>query len=167
MAYATLEQLMESFGWTEISQLLEDEQGLVTEALLKNLVTQADLGEYGPEQIEEGEAALLRVTRALDKQSNFMDSKLAAAYALPLPTNARETAPLEDCCLALTRAALSDDGDNLSTTMKEERKYWRSWLDEIATGKAWLPGVSRTSENGSESRRQASQPRSSVDWSCY
>lgn len=167
MAYATIEQLTEKFGWTEISQLLADEEGLVTEALLKDIVAQADLGEYSQDQVNAGNAALLRVERALDKESHYMDSKLVAAYSLPLPASAQESAPLEDCCLALTRAALADDGDNVSTTMKEERKHWREWLNDIASGKAFLPGVSRTSDSGSVNQRLTGKPCSSVDWSKY
>ncbi len=167
MPYALFEQLTEAYGWTEVSQLLEDEEGLVSEALLKDVFLEADLSAYAAENIAAANTALLRANNALLKQSHYIDSKVAAKYSLPLPAAAEDTTPLKECCLALTRAALADDGDNLSTTMKEERKHWREWLNDIAIGKAFLPGVAYTSEGGSINRRITSKPCSSVDLNRY
>jgi phage gp36-like protein len=167
MPYATFEQLTEAYGWTEISQLLEDEEGLVTEALLKDVFFEADLGGYSAEEIAAATVALLRATNALLKQSHYIDSKLAAKYSLPLPAGAEDTTPLKECCLALTRPALADDGDNISTTMKEERKHWREWLNDIANGNAFLPGIAHTAEGGNVNRRITSKPCSSVDLDRY
>lgn len=167
MAYATLEQLADRYGWSEISQLLSDEEGLVTEGLLKDVVTGADLSGYSSNETNAADTAIVRAQDIAHKTSLLMDGKFSAVYSLPLPSDSDVQKSVEDCCLALTRAGLADDGDNLSKTMKEDRKYWRDWLNEIAAGKAFLPGVPRETKDGVVQQRLASGGRTPLDMSNY
>jgi phage gp36-like protein len=167
MAYATLTQLAERYGWTELTQLLVDEEDLVTESLLKDVVNLADLSSYTQAEIDAADVAIARVGDLTHKNSLLMDGKFLSVYALPLPNDTDVQKSVEDCCLALSRAALADDGDNLTKTMKEDRKYWREWLNEIAAGKSHLPGVTRVGIEGATQQRLTSGGRTATDLSDY
>ncbi len=167
MAYANITQLAERYGWTELSQLLSDEDGRVTEALLRDVVNASDLTGYSQADIDAVNTAITRVNNLAHKQSLLMNGKFLAVYALPLPNDVDVQKSVEDCCLALTRAALADDGDNLTTTMKDDRKYWREWLNEIAAGKSFLPGVLRVGTDGVTQQHLTSGSRAPLDLSDY
>lgn len=167
MAYATAQELVEAYGLGEVADLLADENGHITPALLSDALAELPLDGYTNEEQDAVEAALNRLQRVLERQSQYIDSKLAQRYELPLPAEAQQSTPVAECCLALTRAALADDGDNLSTTMKDERKHWREWLDEIANGKAALPGVDAIATGGTPNRRLTAAAPSAIDWNSY
>lgn len=167
MTYATLQQLCEAYGFGDIAELLCDENALITEALLRDAVAEQDLASYSSEEQTAVLDALIRANQILNRQSVFIDSKLANNYHLPLPDSARDNTPVVECCLALARAALADDGDNLSETLTAERKHWRNWLNDLAAGRAVLPGVARIASGGARQQRKTAAVSSSVDWSAY
>ncbi len=165
--YATVQALALAFGTRELSQLLCDEQGLVSEPLLSDALNEIPLDGYTTEEQAAIQRALLRANTVLDRQSVFINGHLTGRYPLPLPLSASTSTPLQECCLALTRAALSDDGDNLSELVAEERKFWRKWLKDIETGKALLQGVNPTSLGGAEQQRLTGQASSAINWNNY
>ena len=164
MSYTTLQSLVDTYGIAEVAALLCDEDRLVTEDLLRDKLA-ADVGTYSAPEQEAIAAAVVRAENALARQSIFIDSKIAARYTLPL-TDAAST-PVVECCLALTRAALADDGDNITKTIKEERAHWRSWLKQVVDGSALLPGEVAGNQSGVVSQRQTGAMCSGLDWDSY
>lgn len=162
--YATITQYVTKYGITELAELLEDEEQLLTEDILKAAIA-GDTSEYTAEEQAAASAALDRVNSALSDESLTMDSHIGARFTLPLtdPTQA----PLVSCCLALTRCALADDGDNISTTMKEDRSHWRGWLNKIAKGDATLPGEEIKGMAGADHQRKTGCMPSGIDWGGY
>ena len=164
MAYATLLQLIEAYGHSEVTELLCDEEQLVTEIVLQAKVDD-DISGLTTEEQAAVNAAWARAENVLSRQSIFIDSKIGIRYNLPLA--APESTPVGECCLGLTRAALADDGDNISTTIKEERKHWRAWLDDVGSGKALLTGETQGSIGGTTNGRHVADIPTSVVWNCY
>ena len=167
MAYATAVDLIEANGLQEFYELLSDEEGLITMQLVSDAVAGSPLDSYTAEQIAAVTAASQRADNVLERQSSIMNGALAARYALPLSAEA-ETAngALQECCIALTRAALADDGDNLATRMEKERDYWRAWLKALRDGTERLVGVEPISAGGTSQRLTSPAP-SAVDWNTY
>ena len=163
-AYATLQELVDAFGAVELQQLLCDEDRLLTEALFRAALAD-DTSAYSQVEQDVATAALARANAALQKQTNFIDGKIMGRYQLPLITPANTS--VGECCLALTRAALADDGDNISTTIKEERKHWRDWLREVAQGSAFLPGEVVAGSGGSVQQRKTGTICSGIDWATH
>lgn len=141
MAYADATDLVTTYGLGEITELLADEEGLLTPALVKDVIEGQPLSGYPADAQAAATAALARLEALLERQTQYIDSKLAVRYALPLPAPAQQNTPVVECCLALARAALADDGDNLSATMKEERQHWRDWLAEVVASQAHIVGA--------------------------
>lgn len=164
MAYATTGQFVDAYGLRELADLLRDEEALVSEDLLRDALA-GDVTAWSQAEQDAVARALARATTAFARQSNFIDSHLMARYALPLLSP--ETTPVVECCLALTRAALAEDGDNISTTVKEERKHWRDWLKQVASGEAFLPGETAVGEGGADLKRHAGRMSSALDWEVY
>lgn len=164
MAYATLQQLVDKFGLRELAQLLCDEERLVTDDLLRDKLA-GDVSAWSQEEQDAITTAELRAAAALDRVSDLIDSAIGSRYNLPLTNPAY--GPIVDCCLALSRAELSEDGDNISTTVKEERTYWRKWLERIENGKKILPGETQQGVSGHEQGRHCGTMPSSVDWEAY
>lgn len=164
MSYATLAQLVERYGLQELADLLCDEQQLVTDELLKAHLDE-DVTDWSDDEQAVIAIAALRAANALAQQTALIDSKISTRYLLPLTSPA--SLPVVECCLALTRAALADDGDNLSTTIKEERKHWRTWLDQVASGDAVLPGETAIGTGGAAHRRHTGTMQSGINWESY
>ncbi len=162
--YATVAQLVERFGLNELAELLCDEEQLVTDALLQAHLD-GDVSGYSAEEQSAIAAAIQRAENALSKQSVYIDSKIASRYSLPL--NDPAALPVGECCLALTRAALTDDGTNISTKIKEERKHWRDWLDQLAKCDAVLPGENAVGTGGAVNGRHVGCMQSGIDWGTY
>lgn len=143
MPYATPERFIESYGLDETVQLLADEEGLLTAQLLKDALAGSWTGTPSQDERDAATAALSRFTRKLETQSNFMDGYLRPAVVLPLSPGDANAGTLEECCLALTRCALTDDSDNSTEQSDSCCKRWNSWLRDVSQGKAKLAG-----ENG-------------------
>ena len=141
MPYATPELFIESFGLEETTQLLSDEKRLLTEQLLKDALAGSWTGSPSQEEKDAALSAVARFTRKLETQSNVMDGYLRPAVVLPLAPEDANAGTLEECRLALTRCALSDDTDNSTEQMSGCCKDWRSWLRDIANGRVKLAGA--------------------------
>jgi phage gp36-like protein len=138
MPYATPQQVIQNYGLKEITQLLTDEQNLLTEQLLTDAIAGAWTGDPSAEDIAAAEAALERFTRKIETVSNFMDTYLQRAVTLPLSADDANIGTLNECCMALVRCGLSDDPDNATDRMDECCDKWRTWLKDVAKGTAQL-----------------------------
>lgn len=158
MPYATLQNLCSQFGYREISQLLCDESDLLTEEMLFEAVAGDDLSSYTVDEQAAIAAALNRANDGLTRQSLFMDSKIGARYQLPLSASAIAAAPLEECCLALTRAYLADDSDNSAEIIEAGRKRWITWLSDLAKDMSFIPNAAKVTTGGAQSKHLTATP---------
>ncbi|TNC80708.1 MAG: hypothetical protein C9356_12470 [Oleiphilus sp.] len=165
--YATLQNLCTQYGYREISQLLCDEDSLLTEDMLRTAIAGGDLTVYTAEEQEDIAAAVNRGNDALTRQSALMDSRIASAYNLPLPATAIAASPLEECCLALTRAYLCDDSDNTSQVIEGSRTRWIKWLVDLASGQTVIPGGDRIGDGGIDKQFHSTAVSDRTDLSNY
>jgi phage gp36-like protein len=112
-------------------------------------------------------AAVERAEDALERQSAFMDSLIGARYQLPLPLDAVAASPLRECCLALSRAYLADDADNMSQTIENARQRWIKWLNDLARDNAIIPNAPRVSVGASEDGYHTAAIPARTDLSSY
>lgn len=170
MPYATPSQVIAEYGLREITQLLTDEQALLTEQLLLDALAVAAGGAWSgaPSQADKdaANAALARFTRKLDTTSNFMDGFLRNAVSLPLAGNDANAGTLNECCMALTRCGLSDDPDNATERMDEVCATWRSWLRDVSRGVVQLVNPAGATVPG-KSRIRSGQANSAYDWNAF
>ena len=164
MAYATLEQLIERFGLEEMTQLLADEHDLLTEELLLAVLNDST-SRYSTEEVQAAQAAVNRADVVIERLSDFMDSKFSARHTLPLDNP--QQGNVVECCLALSRAALADDGTNTAKKMLDERDHWRQWLKDVSTGKALLLEDRTPKTQGAIQRFHTRRPTSLLDGSHY
>jgi len=141
MTYATPTLFIQKFGLQETLQFLQDEEGLLTEQLLKDALAGTWTGTPSAEEQAAATAALARITRQMAVTSSLMDGYLLSAVQLPLAAGDVNAGVLEDCCLALARCGLADDSDNATDRMDDCCKTWRAWLRDVSTGKAKLAGA--------------------------
>jgi len=166
MAYATPARFIESFGLDETVQYLSDEQRLLTGQLLLDALAGSWTGSPSEEEKAAALAAVARLTRKLDTQSNLMDGYLRPAIVLPLSPADANAGTLEECCLALTRCAVADDTDNATERMDECCKGWRTWLRDVSVGKAKLAGADGQAVAPSGGARSG-QARTGYDWASF
>lgn len=170
MPYATPSQVIAEFGLREITQLLTDEQNLLTEQLLLDAIAVAAGGAWTgtPAQADKdaATAALARFNRKLDTMSNFMDGFLRNAVTLPLAANDANAGTLNECCMALSRGGLSDDPDNATERMDEVCATWRAWLRDVSRGTVQLVNPAGTTVPG-KSRIRSGQANSAYDWNRF
>lgn len=168
MPYATAAAYLQKFGLSEATQVLADEESLLTEQLLKNAMAVAEGGAWpdGPTEAEKAAAvsALERLERQLAVSSNFMDGYLRAAVSLPLAEAAATV--LEDCCLALARHELHDDSDNGTERMDETAKRWCAWLRDVQAGRVTL-STPEGEAVPSRGRVKVGQAASGFNWSGF
>lgn len=138
MPYATASQFAAKFGLEEATQLLQDEERLLTTQLLKDAIAGAWTGSPTPDEQAAGEAALARLDDQLTTTSTTMDGYLRAVVALPLPAGDANSGSLRDCCLALARCGLADDCDNTTERMEAACTTWRAWLKDVAARRVQL-----------------------------
>jgi len=169
--YATVENICTNYGYREISELLWDEENDITEILLRDAVAENDLSAYTQQEQNSIALAIARVNIMLQQQSNKIDTYVGSAYVLPLTIEVVDATPLQECCAALTRAVLSDDGDNLAKHILDERKHWLEWLKNLAKRDIVLPGAQRVpideTGTGYDNRRLTKTPSSCIDFSNY
>lgn len=170
MTYATPAQVIAEYGLREITQLLTDEQALLTEQLLQDALTVAAGGAWtGTPTADEraaATAAAARFMRKIETQSNFMDGFLRSAVTLPLSPADANMGTLNECCMALVRCGLSDDPDNATERMDECCDRWRTWLRDVARGTAQLVTASGEELAGKARVRQG-QAVSRFNWSGF
>lgn len=117
--------------------------------------TQADLiARYGePEIIQasdrddppSGAIDADAVTGALDDASSEIDSYLATRYVVPVATVPNV---LKAAALTVARYRLHDD--RATDRIRDDYKAVISWLRDVSTGKASLPGVTEASAAGGD-----------------
>lgn len=170
MPYATPTQVIAEYGLKEVTQLLTDEQQLLTEQLLLDAIAMATGGQWSellsPAEINAATAALARLNRKLDTQSSFMDGFLRSAVTLPLALSDANTGTLNECCMALTRCGLSDDPDNATERMDECCATWRKWLRDVANGVVSLVNAAGQEVAGKSRIRQGAAS-SGYDWAAH
>lgn len=170
MPYATPTQVIAEYGLTELAQLLADEQGLLTELLLTDAIAVAAGGLWtgSPSALEiaAAQTALARFNRKLETTSNFMDGFLRNAVTLPLAAGDANAGTLNECCMALVRAGLSDDPDNATERMDERAATWRTWLKDVARGTVQLVNPAGQAVAG-KSRIRSGQAGSGYDWDAH
>lgn len=167
MLYATPAQVIQAFGFKELFQYLADEEGVLTEELLRDaLALGLAGGAYTPEEVAAGEAANDRLLRKIETTSSFMDGYLRSAVTLPLGEDDANIGTLNECCMALVRCALADDPENSTEKMEECCKNWRKWLMDVARGVVQLVTPEGATLTGS-SRVKFGQAKSGFDWAAH
>ena len=138
MSYATTQSFLDEFGLTEATQLLSDEQGLLTEVLLQAALAGSFApGTPAPDQAAAN-AAKARLEAKLATATSLMDGYLRSVVTLPLPVGHSSAPVLKDCCLALARTMLADDSDNWTERMQTLADRWNTWLRDVSAGRVLL-----------------------------
>lgn len=170
MPYATPQQVIQDYGLKEVTQLLTDEQGLLTEQLLLDAIAVAAGGAWTgmPSQADKdaANAALARFLRKIDTTGSMMDGYLRNAVTLPLSADDANTGTLNECCMALVRCALSDDPDNATERMDDCCDKWRAWLKDVARGTVQLVNPVGATVAG-KSRIRTGQAVSGYNWAAH
>jgi phage gp36-like protein len=170
MPYATPQQVIADYGLKEITQLLADEQGLLTEQLLLDALGLPGGGLWTAEPTDDEAAAAMaaaaRFNRKLETTSNFMDGFLRTAVTLPLASTDANAGTLNECCMALTRCGLSDDPDNATERMDACCATWRTWLKDVSRGVVQLVNPAGEAVVG-KSRIRSGQAASGYDWDSH
>lgn len=174
--YATAQRYLQRYGTTEATQLLADEDRLLTEALLKDALNVVQgTGTWGgnptgPEQTAAMNA-VDRLLRQLTVSTNLIDGYISKRVALPLAPATTAATTLEDCCLALARCGLADDADNATERMDACCKQWRAWLVDVANGRVELvagPAAQEPSQPTTTGRSvRSGQAASGYDWTRF
>lgn len=164
--YASSVLFVAKFGLQETTQLLQDEERLLTEQLLKDAMAGTWTGTPSADEQAAAMRALARLERQLSTSSSLMDGYLRAVMALPLAADDANTGTLEDCCLALARCGLADDADNATDRIEAAAQTWRQWLKDIAARRVQLvmPSGDAPAPTGSV---RSGRARSSIDWSGF
>lgn len=173
MSYATLTDMIEAFGRTEMARLCDrdDEQQLITAdpELFEKAVAGEDLSGYSPEEQDAAEDALARGHAAMADGAAEMDSRIACRYALPLSAQVIEDNGLQRKNCDISRYLLADDH-----AIDEVRKRYEGvieWLKAVATGKACLVGADPVASDSPEIKGigqvRHGQAASSFDWGAY
>lgn len=172
MPYTTATSFIAKHGLDETTQLLADEQNLLTSQLLLDAISVDDMGYWTGEpseaEIAAAQAALARINRQIETTSNFMDSYLRKAVSLPLAPADANAGTLEDCCLALVRCGLADDTDNATERMDKGCEMWRMWLKDVGRGLVELVATTGlpVAPNTSSGARFG-KADTGYDWACF
>lgn len=173
MSYATPTQYLARYGADEATQLLADEESLLTKQLLLDAIAVAAGGTWtGTPTVDERAAAtacLARLQRALDNASNLMNGHISSVYALPLAVTPDSAGTLEECCLALARVSLADDSENATERMDHAADNWRDWLRQVAARKVQLILANGGGQEASNSAAtiHVGQAVSNVNWGSF
>lgn len=167
MPYATPAHFVQRFGLRDAAQHLADEEQLLTEQLLKDAIAGAWTGSPSQAEQDAATAALERLERALEVQSNVMDGYLRAAVTLPLSDGDANAGALQDCCLALARWSIADDDDNATERMQKAFDHWRAWLKDVAAGRVHLVVADGAAPAGEVRGVRSGQAKSCINWSGY
>ena len=166
MPYATPQQVIQAYGLKEVTQLLTDEQDLLTEQLLTDAIAGVWTGAPSQAEKDAATAAIARFMRKIDTVGSTMDGYLRNAVTLPLSTDDANTGTLNECCMALVRCGLSDDPDNATERMDNCCDTWRSWLKDVSKGIVQLVNPVGVDVPG-KSRIRTGQADSRYNWSRF
>jgi len=166
MAYATPQRFIQEYGLDETTQLLADEQQLLTSQLLSDALAGSWTGTPSAAEQAAANAAKDRITRKLVTVSNFMDGYLRGAVTLPLSVNDANAGTLEECCIALVREGVADDSDNVTERIVDIADRWRAWLKDIQSGKVTLV-TSAGDEVPGRGRVRTGQAASAYNWGAF
>ncbi|QDL55930.1 phage protein Gp36 family protein [Rhodoferax aquaticus] len=166
MAYATPQRFIQEYGLDETTQLLADEQQLLTSQLLSDALAGSWTGTPSVAEQAAANAAKDRITRKLVTVSNFMDGYLRGAVTLPLSVNDANAGTLEECCIALVREGVADDSDNVTERIVDIADRWRTWLKDIQSGKVTLV-TSAGDEVPGRGRVRTGQAASAFNWGAF
>jgi len=166
MAYATPQRFIQEYGLDETTQLLADEQQLLTSQLLSDALAGSWTGTPSVAEQAAANAAVARITRKLATISNFMDGYLRVAVTLPLSANDANAGTLEECCVALAREGLSDDSDNITERMEKVADRWRTWLRDVQAGRATLVTTTGDEVVG-RGRVRTGQAATNFNWDAF
>lgn len=170
MAYATPQRFIREYGLEETTQLLADEQQLLTSQLLSDALSVATGGVWtgspSAADMAVAVAALDRLTRKLATSANFMDGYLRAVVTLPLAADDANASTLEDCNAALARCLLADDADNATERMDKCCDQWRVWLRDVQAGRVALV-TSAGAEVAGRGRIRSGQATTGYNWGAF
>jgi phage gp36-like protein len=166
MAYATPQRFIQEYGLDETTQLLADEQQLLTSQLLTDALAGSWTGTPSAAEQAAANAAKDRIMRKLVTVSNFMDGYLRGAVTLPLSVNDANAGTLEECCIALVREGVADDSDNVTERIVDIAARWRAWLKDIQSGKVTLV-TSAGEEVPGRGRVRTGQAASAYNWGAF
>ena len=170
MPYATPAQVIAEFGLREVTQLLADEQELLTEQLLLGAIAVAAGGAWtgspSAAEIAAAQAALARLLRKIETVGNYMDGYLRSAITLPVSALDANLGTLNECCMALVRCGLADDTDNATERMDECCNKHRAWLKDVARGVVSLVNAAGA-ELPSGAKVRTGQAASNYNWGGY
>lgn len=167
MPYATPAAYIARFGQAETVQQLADEEQLLTAQLLQDAIAGTWTGTPSQAEQDAATGALVRLQRALDVQSNYMDGYLRSAVQLPLAAGDANAGALEDCCLSLARWSVADDDDNATERMAKAVEHWRAWLRDIAAGRVHLVAQDGATPASEVRGVRSGQAKSCYDWDSY
>ncbi|MFI5443653.1 phage protein Gp36 family protein [Polaromonas sp. UC242_47] len=166
MPYATPQQVIQAYGLKEVTQLLADEQDLLTEQLLTDAIAEVWTGAPSQEEKDAATGALARFVRKIETSSSFMDGYLRNAVTLPLSADDVNIGTLNECCMALVRCSLSDDPDNATERMDDCCNTWRAWLKDVSRGTVQLVNPAGETLPG-KSRIRFGPAASSYNWAAH
>lgn len=166
MPYATPQRFIQEYGLDETTQLLADEQQLLTSQLLSDALAGTWTGSPSADEQAAANAAKDRFTRKLLNVSNYMDGYLRGAATLPLSADDANAGTLEECCIALARCGLADDADNATERMDKIGDQWRAWLKDIQSGRVTLVGATGEAVP-SRGRVRSGQAATGFNWGSF
>ncbi len=144
MSYATAQDFIAEFGLAEATQLLSDEQGLLTDVLLQAALAGSFPQGTAADEQAAANAGKTRLEAKLATATSLMDGYLRGVVDLPLPAGHASAPVLKDCCLAMARTALADDSDNWTERMQALADRWNTWLRDVAAGRVKLVAADGT-----------------------
>ncbi len=134
MPYATIDDLVEAFGESEVTRLTAPEGNL------------------------EAPVEDAKVTRALTSATDLIDSYLARRYAVPLA--APYPPAITRACGVLARFQLAHGEQREPTEqMRLDRKETIAWLEALAEGRALLTGAQPVAGSSGAGARVSDRPR--------
>ena len=167
MSYASPALFISRYGLAEATQLLADEEQLLTGPLLQAAVAGSALPGANADEAAAAVQALARLERQLAICSSTMDGYLGAVVRLPLPEGHASATVLEECCLALTRCGIADDTDNATERADKCCDSWRAWLRDVAAGRVSLGIASDSGTPIVGGRVRTGTIGSAYDWSQF
>jgi len=167
MTYATLDDLVRAAtgGWDELAQRAAP-SALVDGALLQATAAAGDRSAWSAEAQAEADAALARLTDALERASRHADTYLFPRYraVLPLAAELVQGSDLPSVVAAIALKRL------YGTSVPEELRRGTQWADDylrdLAKGTVSLGGADATvAQAPGQARTRA--PAKAFDWTGY
>ncbi|MBF0453263.1 MAG: DUF1320 family protein [Magnetococcales bacterium] len=146
MSFAAPHHLLDWYGAKEMAQIATpDDLALVSAQLLRLTLAEEDRSGFSEEETTAADAALNRMTIALEESSQLIESYLGHRFSLPIAPEMVQSSPLPRACGAMARRLLYDDG--VPPEVEQRYTLTLSWLRDLASGQAHL-GSSLTTQGG-------------------